>query len=56
MVADDDLPDSFRGFVDSLARRPGGQWLAQIYGRHRGASAELARAEVVSLHAEHTRT
>ena len=56
MVADDDLPDSFRGFVESLARRPGGQWLAQIYGRHRGASAELAPAEVVSLHAGHTRT
>ena len=56
MVADDDLPDSFRGFVDSLARRPGGQWLAQIYRRHRGASAELAPAEAMSPHAEHTRT
>ena len=56
MVADDDLPDSFRGFVDSLARRPGGQWLAQIYRRHRGASAELAPAEAMSLHAEHTHT
>ena len=56
MVADDDLPDSFRGFVDSLARRPGGQWLAQIYRRHRGTSAELAPAEAMSLHAEHTHT
>jgi glutathione S-transferase len=56
MVADDDLPDSFRGFVNSLARRPGGQWLAQIYRRHRGASAELAPAEAMSQHAKHTRT
>jgi glutathione S-transferase len=56
MVADDDLPDSWRGFLDSLARRPGGQWLAQIYRRHRGASAELAPAEAMSLHAERTHT
>jgi glutathione S-transferase len=41
MVADDDLPDSWREFVDSLARRPGGQWVAEIYRRHRGRSAEL---------------
>jgi glutathione S-transferase len=56
MVADDDLPDSWRGFLDALARRPGGQWLAQIYRRHRGASAELAPAEAMSLHAERTHT
>jgi glutathione S-transferase len=56
MVADDDLPDSFRGFVDSLTRRPGGQWLAEIYRRHRGSSAELAPPKPVSLHAEHTHT
>ena len=45
MVADDDLPDSFREFVDSLARRPGGQWVEQIYRRHRGVSAELTPAQ-----------
>jgi glutathione S-transferase len=44
MVADDDLPDSWREFLDSLARRPGGRWVAQIYRRHRGSSAELRRA------------
>ena len=47
MVADDDLPDSFREFVDSLARRPGGQWVAQIYRQHRGASAELPPAKAL---------
>jgi glutathione S-transferase len=41
-VAANDLPDSWREFVDSLAQRPGGQWLAQMYRRHRGQSAELA--------------
>ena len=41
MVADDDLPDSWREFLDSLAQRPGGQWVAEIYRRHRGQSAEL---------------
>ena len=47
MVADADLPDSFREFVDSLARRPGGQWVAQIYRQHRGASAELPPSEAL---------
>jgi len=47
MVADADLPDSFREFVDSLARRPGGQWVAQIYRQHRGASAELPPAKAL---------
>jgi hypothetical protein len=41
MVADDDLPNSWREFVDSLAQRPGGKWVAEIYHRHRGSSAEL---------------
>ena len=41
MVADDDLPDSWREFLDSLAQRPGGRWVAEIYRRHRGGSAEL---------------
>jgi glutathione S-transferase len=45
MVADDDLPNSWREFVDSLAHRPGGKWLAEIYRRHRGASAELTPAK-----------
>jgi glutathione S-transferase len=41
MVADDNLPDSWREFLDSLAQRPSGRWVAEIYRRHRGASAEL---------------
>ena len=41
MVADDDLPISLREFLDSLDQRPGGRWVAEIYRRHRGASAEL---------------
>jgi glutathione S-transferase len=43
MVADDDLPASWREFVDSLRRRPGGPWVTEIYRRHRGVSAELTR-------------
>jgi glutathione S-transferase len=42
MVAVNDLPDGWREFVDSLAHRPGGQWVAQTYRRHRGQSAEVA--------------
>ena len=49
MVADDDLPDSWHQFIDSLAHRPGGQRLAEIYRRHRGASAELTPAEAARL-------
>jgi glutathione S-transferase len=41
MVADHDLPDSWRDFLQSLAQRPGGRWLADIYRRHRGRSAEV---------------
>jgi glutathione S-transferase len=40
LVADDDLPAAWRGFLDSLAHRPGGQWIAEIYRRHRGRSGE----------------
>jgi glutathione S-transferase len=47
MVADRDLPESWREFVDSLAQRPGGRWVAEIYRRHRGRSAELNHAEVL---------
>jgi glutathione S-transferase len=50
MVADDDLPDSWRGFIDSLARRPGGQWVTDTYHRHRGTSAELTHAEAARPH------
>ena len=44
MVADHDLPDTWREFLDSLAERPGGQWVADIYRHHRGSSAELSHA------------
>ncbi|MBV8997893.1 MAG: glutathione S-transferase family protein [Solirubrobacterales bacterium] len=46
MVAVDDMPDSWREFLDSLAQRPGGQWLTQMYRRHRGQSAELTTADL----------
>jgi glutathione S-transferase len=35
MVAEDDLPESLREFRDSLAERPGGKWVAEMYRRHR---------------------
>jgi glutathione S-transferase len=54
MVADDDLPASWREFLDSLARRPGGRWIAEIYRRHRGRSAELTPAEAASRRADFT--
>jgi glutathione S-transferase len=38
-LADHDLPDSWRQFLDSLAQRPGDQWIADIYRSHRGRSA-----------------
>ena len=41
MVAEDDLPATWRDFLDSLARRPGGRWVAEIYRRHRAQSAEV---------------
>jgi glutathione S-transferase len=40
-LADQDLPDSWRQFLQSLARRPGGHWIADIYRSHRGQSAEV---------------
>jgi glutathione S-transferase len=52
MVANDDLPASWREFLDSLRQRPGGRWAAEIYRRHRSASAELTPAEAVSPRAE----
>jgi glutathione S-transferase len=45
VVAHDDLPDSWREFLDSLAQRPGGRWVTEIYRRHRARSAELGAAE-----------
>jgi glutathione S-transferase len=36
-----DVPDSARDFLDSLAQRPGGRWVTEIYHHHRGQSAEL---------------
>jgi glutathione S-transferase len=52
MVAVDDLSDSWREFLDSLTQRPGGHWVAQMYRRHRGHSAELtpARATTTARH------
>jgi glutathione S-transferase len=34
-------PDSAREFLDALGRRPGGQWVTEIYRRHRSPSAEV---------------
>ena len=50
IVAHDDLPDSWREFLDSLAQRPGGQWVNEIYRRHRGRSAELTPGESERTH------
>lgn len=41
MIADHDLPASWREFFDPLAQRPGGKWVADIYHRHRYRSAEM---------------
>jgi glutathione S-transferase len=40
MVADHELPQSLREFLGSLAERPGGKWVAEIYHRHRFSSLE----------------
>jgi glutathione S-transferase len=40
LVADEDLPDLWREFLDSLAHRRGAQWIGEIYRQHRGRSAE----------------
>jgi glutathione S-transferase len=55
MVAEDDLPATWREFVDSLGQRSGGRWVAEIYRRHRGATAELTPAEAVRPRAEPNR-
>jgi glutathione S-transferase len=36
-----DTPDSAREFLDSLAQRPGGKWVAEMYRRHRIPAAEM---------------
>jgi glutathione S-transferase len=48
MIADHDLPAPWREFVDSLAQRPGGQWIAQIYRSHRGRSTEVTSGTATS--------
>jgi glutathione S-transferase len=35
-----DPPPSAREFLDPLARRPGGEWVAEMYRRHRSPDAE----------------
>ncbi len=42
LVAEDDLSDSWRAFHDGLAQRPAGRWVADMYRRYRGRSAEVA--------------
>ena len=46
MVAINELPESWREFLDSLAQRPGGQWVTQMYCRHRGQSAERTTGDL----------
>ncbi len=41
MVAEDDLSDSWRAFQGGMAQRPAGRWVADIYRRYRGRSAEV---------------
>jgi glutathione S-transferase len=41
IIAHENLPAPWREFVDSLAQRPGGQWITQMYRGHRGLSAEV---------------
>jgi len=49
MVADNDLPDSWREFLDPLTQRPGVHWVAEMYRQHRGHSAEITPAEACDL-------
>jgi len=39
-----DPPEPAREFVDSLLERPGGQWVAEMYRRHRNSSPDLQGA------------
>ena len=49
MVAENDLPDTWREFRDSMTKRPGGQWVTQMYRQHRGRSAEITPAATREL-------
>jgi glutathione S-transferase len=40
------LPDYHRHYRDTLTRHPAAQWIAEIYRRHRGRSAEVRRERV----------
>jgi glutathione S-transferase len=42
-----DPPASALEFLDPLAERPGGQWVAEMYRRHRNVSPEPASARVL---------
>ena len=53
MVAVEDLLGSWRDFLDSLAQRPGGRWIAEMYRRHRGRSAELSPARATNTPQAH---
>jgi glutathione S-transferase len=44
MVADDEMPVGWRDFLHSLAQRPGGRWVAEIYRQNRPGSAEVTPA------------
>jgi glutathione S-transferase len=41
MVPEDELSDSWRAFRGSLAQRRAGRWVADVYRRYRGRSAEV---------------
>jgi glutathione S-transferase len=36
-----EVPEPARDFLEPLARRPGGEWVREMYRRHRGHSAEV---------------
>jgi glutathione S-transferase len=44
-----DPPVSAREFLDPLAQRPGGKWVAEIYRKHRLPSAELAPKQAAAV-------
>ncbi len=49
------LPASHREYRDSLARHPAARWIADIYRRHRGQSAEVRRDAAQPRRADSTR-
>ncbi len=42
-----DPPDSALEFLDPLAQRPGGRWVAEMYHRHRNVSPQPTSARVL---------